>query len=105
MNFETLEQVRDFVNSIPEDQFCRNMLDNDNGRRCVAGHLNVALHGDVYWRTKGLKSTFFGEETDAYMLLNKFGASLVELINFNNQSDDGPKKGALAYLDSIISKN
>ena len=103
MAFENLQQIRDFVEGIPEEKFCTNMFENDQGQRCVAGHLNMKLHNNVYWKYDNFSESH--RDTDLGKMLTGFGADLYDLVNANNRGLDGPKQGSLKYFDSLLSKN
>lgn len=44
--FETLEDVRDYLNTIPSKKWCGYIRDDGKGKHCALGHLDKALGRD-----------------------------------------------------------
>lgn len=95
MEFHSLKQVRDYLDTIPDNRWIKHRLFDDFGRRCALGHLNEALHDHPDY-------TEDTTNADVNVLLSKFGVNWWALANANNSHLHSPKQGVLEYLDTII---
>lgn len=80
----TLQELRDFFDSIPEDKWCvkkRGEMDTDV--HCAFGHIVAQM-----W--------------DPYTLSRELKFSHMDLIQANDYSHLGPKAGVLQYLDKQL---
>lgn len=81
-----------FFESIPEDQWTTEWLEDDKGRRCALGHLNHHFSGNYTFTPKCMN------------LLRSLGINWSILIDHNNGvlGEGGtPKSRTLDYLNSF----
>lgn len=98
---KTLKDLRNWANNIPEEEWTINELEDEDGRRCVAGHLNFHLHGYAEWKEMG---------QDYEQMVLRVGIDPYTLVHINNgyngQESVGvgetPKERVINYLDSFI---
>lgn len=82
---QTLQELRQFFDSIPEDKWCR-------GRRGVLGT-------DIHCAFGHMVAAF----NDGYDLCERLKVSPGTLIHYNDYYHAGPKAGVLLYIDKCIS--
>lgn len=92
MEIKTLNDLKMFFESIPEDQWITELLEDDKGRRCALGHLNYHLSGNYTFTPKCMN------------LLKSLGINRSMLIDRNNGAlikGGTPKSRTLDYLNSF----
>jgi len=47
MTITTFQQIKEIIEPIPADQFCKHDYENDEGQCCFLGHIHKHLFGDA----------------------------------------------------------
>jgi hypothetical protein len=103
---ETIQDLLNFAESIPEDQYitrrlCTNPFIRKKQPGCIIGHLNYELGGSYTWPETGSE-----EEFPSIIFLKSIGITIEEIVDHNNgyKGDKtlGPKGRVVAFLKSKL---
>lgn len=93
MKFKSLERAIEYLEAIPEDKWCRDVIENLKGQKCFLGH--IGFRDDLYPRDTP-------HAHYNWNLLTSSGVDMEEVINYNNEHPKGPKIGTLTALKSYL---
>lgn len=91
----TLEEYREYAESIPEDEWCIGSYSDGHGRRCWKGHL--AVYSDALIQFLNLKQKYLPRVNMAEVNDGKG-------ISMNFVERDTPKQRIIDMIDKMIEK-
>jgi hypothetical protein len=106
MKFQTITDLIEFTESIPEEQWCVGTRNDGEGRHCFLGHLDkaIGLDSDAEFDDPSVELVA-KLIPDAYThnpLYPDFDFPELKVVIANNDNPDNPKQGVLNYLKSVL---
>ena len=86
----TVEKIVTYLEEIPEEQWCRDVYTDEQGRHCFLGHLG-------FRQIKNLKVADYHWD-----VLKGRGIDVGDIVDSNNNSPLGPKNGAISVLKKYV---
>lgn len=87
--FNSLQEVIDYLDTIPEKQWGRFIREHYNGKRCLLGHLDVALQG---YHQNEVEYDEFGDillSKSERLIESLTDVSSSHFVRINNEAPDG----------------